>query len=252
MTRAVHACSVIVLLLILGGCGARKPIGAGPDVVFVVPGVAGDGLGYNGLIRALRDADPGTVRVFAWGAPKPLFFANFSSASIHDRAEVGLAEQIDAWRCENPGARVLLVGHSAGCGVILGALPRLTTADPVNEVVLLAPSVSPGYDLAPAMQRVSGSVHVFFSERDTLFLKWRTGNFGTYDRIRTPAAGHLGFDASKLPADLRPRLVQHPHDPQWQRLKNNGGHFGALSEPFARERVTPLLRPSRSSEASLD
>ena len=54
-----------------------------------------------------------------------------------------------AWR-RSPGCRRIdLIGHSAGGGVILGALRRLPADVPVDRVVLLSPSVSPGYELPP-------------------------------------------------------------------------------------------------------
>lgn len=240
----------LIMLSILIGCGARAPISAGPDVVFVVPGVSGDSGRYNGLVRALSQQDDASVEVVAWGAPAVFFFMNFSDKSIHDRAESELAKRIDDWHSANPVARMDLIGHSAGCGVILGALPRVQQSVQINDVVLLAPSVSPTYDLEPALARVEGTMHFFASDRDTLFLKWRTGTFGTYDRVKTPAAGNLGFVLTSLPEGYRARLVQHRYDPSWKSFGNDGGHFGTLSQSFVQEVLIPLLRTSQSSEAN--
>jgi alpha-beta hydrolase superfamily lysophospholipase len=151
------------------------------------------------------------------------------------------------WRAEHPTARIDIIAHSAGSGVTLGALPRLQP-EQVDTVILLAASVSPTYDLAPAMARISGPLHAFVSAGDQTFLEWRTGTFGTYDNVKTPAAGNRGF--ATLPAGA----VQHRYDPSWRSLGNAGDHFGTLARPFARDIIAPLLfepaprpAPSRSS-----
>jgi hypothetical protein len=226
------------LLLLVGSIffcagGCARSSAAGDDAVFVVHGVGGAGAS-GGLVNALKR--PGrSVRSFEWGAPAPLFALNFSSKSVHDRAEMALSKAITNWHREHPNGRVDLVGHSAGCGVILGALPRLDFD--VGTVILLAPSVSPGYDLHAALAKIDGRLHVFHSDRDTTFLKWRTGNFGTYDRVKTPAAGNLGFEGN-YPAD---KVIQHPYDPAWEKFGNDGGHFGPVNKGFVDAVVEPLL-----------
>lgn len=228
---------VISFLLAAGAMGcASSPNSSDPDVIFLVPGVGGAG-GYSSLIRAISDDGRQQVQVFGWGAPLPLFFLNFSWQSIHDDAEQKLAQRINQWRRDHPAGRIRLLGHSAGCGVALGALGRLGDGR-VGNVVLLQPSVSPGYDLRPALAHMDGVLHVFYSDRDTTFLSWRTGHFGTYDRVKTRAAGNTGFKNDYPPQ----KLVQHPYDPRWSELDNEGGHYGVLAEPFARQIVAPLLK----------
>lgn len=194
-----------------------------------VPGVFGDGAWYDGIVEELDQA-AGPVHVVTWGAPKATFTANFSDPKIHAEAEAQLAARIDA--LPSTVQRIHLVGHSAGCGVILGALQR--TNRRVTHAVLIAPSVSPGYDLAPAAGKVAW-IDVFYSEHDRTFLKWRTGNFGTYDNIKTPAAGYSGF--TNPPANVR----QHSYDPAWRQLGNDGGHAGGVARTFVAKVVSPLL-----------
>jgi alpha-beta hydrolase superfamily lysophospholipase len=225
---------MLVLTSVTCGCAARSR-GTGPDVVFVVAGVGSTG-GYAGLTNALS-REGRAVQLVDWGAPPPLFMLNFSTRSIHDEAERMLAGQIEQWHEAHPAGRIDIVGHSAGCGVVLGALPRLGQATNVGNVILLAPSVSPTYDLQPVLGKIDGVVHAFHSMRDTLFLSWRTSNFGTYDRVKTKAAGNVGFCGDYPPT----KLIQHAYDERWRELGNDGGHFGTLSEPFAREVVAPLF-----------
>jgi pimeloyl-ACP methyl ester carboxylesterase len=209
----------------------------------VVAGAGGDGPWYEGLRRGTADAGINApVQTFRWGAPGPLFVLNLQDRLIHEAAEAALARRLRSWRGEHPDGRIWLVAHSAGCGVALGALRHLDQRVRVDGVVLLAPSVSPGYDLGPSLRHVNGAVHVFFSQRDKLWLRWRTGTFGTYDNIRTQAAGHSGFTSiGLLEPQLRAKVIQHPYDPKWRSLGNDGTHFGALARAFASRIVAPLL-----------
>ena len=222
------------MLCVVTGCAA-EPHAAGPPptrTTLVVCGVFGDGPWYDGLRAAVADSGS-AVETVRWGLPKPLFVGNFSGRGVHDAAEADLAKKIDA-----TAGPLDLIGHSAGCGVILGALAK--SHRDVGRVVLIAPSVSPGYDVRPALAR-SNVVHVFYSDRDTFFLKWRCGTFGTYDAVKTPAAGYGGFTATD------PNLVQHAYDPAWASLGNNGGHAGGTAGGFVRKIVVPILVPSPDS-----
>ena len=213
------------------------------DVIFLVHGAGGPGHEYRSLIAGLRDAGvESPVQVVEWGAPPPLFFLNFQSQSIHNRAERDLAERIGNWRRQRPESRIDLIGHSAGGGVVLGALGRLNPEVSVDTVVLLAPSVSPGYELAPALAHLRGPLHVFHSDRDRLFLSWRTSTFGTYDNVRTKAAGNVGFSLASLSIGEARQVEQHPYDSRWSQHDNDGGHFGTLSRDFANRIVAPVLQ----------
>jgi pimeloyl-ACP methyl ester carboxylesterase len=246
--------SLVLALAFVAGCGPRPNRTAATRVVVFVPGVGGDGPWYGGLKRGLGDV---RIETHSWGAPLPLFAMNFSNQGIHKSAEQKLATRLRRIAEQQTAARVDLVAHSAGCGVALGALRRLDEVGPVENVVLLAPSVSPKYELAPSLARMRGTLHVFHSDRDTLFLSWRTSKFGTYDNVKTRAAGNAGFDLSALGGDERSRVVQHPYEPDWDRLGNDGGHDGPLARAFIERVVAPLLQdvvtpaaPSRSSAAS--
>jgi pimeloyl-ACP methyl ester carboxylesterase len=228
---------IFVLALLLAGCSRNQSL-IGPDALVFVPGVAGDGPWYDGIRQGLS----GPVQSFKWGAPPPMTVMNFQDRGIHERAEKELAARITEFASKYPGGRLVLVGHSAGCGVILGALRRLPEEAGATTVVLLAPSVSPDFDLTATMPRVHDQTHVFHSTRDDFFLDWRTSTFGTYDNVKSPAAGNVGFHSvGALPPDLRQRVVQHPYQEAWNALGNDGSHFGPVARRFVAEIVAPLL-----------
>ena len=213
----------------------------------IVPGAGGDGPWY-GALRAELAGDDAAAHTFRWGAPLPLFMLNLQDRGIHASAEKKLARRLADWRRQNPAGRLALVAHSAGCGVVLGALAQLDEGMQVDRVVLLAPSVSPGYDLSPALDHIGEELHIFHSDRDRTWLHWRTSTFGTYDNIKTPAAGHGGFTSiDQLDPDRRRNVFQHAYDPAWADLGNDGDHAGALSRPFVHDVLKELVRPTRRS-----
>ena len=228
------------------GCSS-SPKWDGDDVVILVTGASGNGPWYGGIRKALL-AEEGQserrIHTYRWGAPLPLFVFNFQDRGIHQRAEKALARGLIEWRAAHPDGRIQLVGHSAGSGVILGALSRLDQMAPqvkVERVLLLAPSVSAAYDLTPALSHISGQLHVFHSDRDDVHLNWRANTFGTYDNLRMTAAGNAGFTAGNLPDNARARLVQHPYDVKWSEFGHDGGHWGSVDERFAAQVLRPLL-----------
>ncbi|MBC7784693.1 MAG: alpha/beta hydrolase [Burkholderiales bacterium] len=223
------------MLWLAGGCAARPAQVVSDRLTIVVPGVFGDFGAYDGLVSAVAK-DGGTAEVFTWGAGKAAFFQNFSDKSTHTEAELRLASRLTL--LPKRVKEIRLIGHSAGCGVVLGALAN--TERHVQTVILLAPSVSPGYDLRSAMRHV-GMMHVFHSDRDTLFLNWRTSKFGTYDRIKTPAAGFGGFVLGKPISNSPSRLVQHPYQDGWKSDGNDGRHMGTLAKRFVEKVLLPLL-----------
>jgi pimeloyl-ACP methyl ester carboxylesterase len=243
-----RAWTLIAALLIGCSSGSR---GVAPGTVILVPGVGGDGLAYRNVVPALRACgDDRTVESFRWGAPGPAFFLNFSNAGIHGRAERALADRLATIRHERPGERLDLVAHSAGGGVVLGALARLPEGVRVDRVVLIHPSVSPTYPLDASLARAD-RVELFCSDRDTTFLSWRTSTFGTYDNVKSRAAGNAGF------ASEHPQLTTHRYDASADaKLGHDGGHFGALARDFLASRVAPLIAvPSaagRGDVASMD
>ena len=103
-----------------------------------------------------------------------------------------LAREARQWQSRYPGSRICFVGQSAGCAVLLLAAAAMP-ADSVDRVVLLAPSVSSGYDLKPALRATREGIDVFYSERDWFVLGLGMAFSGTTDGQLPPVAGRVGF-----------------------------------------------------------
>ena len=89
-------------------------------------------------------------------------------------------------------------------------------------------------------------VVVFWSPFDVLILGAGTWVFGTVDRVRSVAAGLVGF---QVPADLNDSdqaQYQKLRQIRWTRemvaAGNFGGHAGTDNPAFLRKYVVPLLR----------
>ena len=158
-----------------------------------------------------------------------------------------LAGCVLAHREANPGDRIVLVGHSAGAAVVLAAAERLPPGS-VDRIVLLAPAVSAGYDLAPALRCAREGVDSFHSPRDGVLSTFVVA-FGTADRRWQASGGWFGFHppaAHVGEEDLSAKLRQHPWSAYLRQSGNFGGHFRSCSIGHLREQVLPLICPGVS------
>ena len=254
MSCAKWFAAALLLLsgLSLSGCRSYEAAvtTSATSTVLIVNGADGPGPWYNSLVEGLKQGGAADrIERVNWGAPW-LVWPNLSFTPLHTAAEKRLVARIDRYRKQSPEGSITLVGHSAGCGVILDALKRLPEGTKVENVILLAPAVSNGYDVAPAIPHVEGRLHVFYSGRDQLLLRFSTRLTGTYDHVWTGAAGFEGF-TDQLPADLAARFEQHAYQPEWKALGHNGGHFGYRSPAFAASVLAPLAAAGSSLEPYL-
>jgi pimeloyl-ACP methyl ester carboxylesterase len=155
-----------------------------------------------------------------------------------------LAARIATLRQEHPEWDIYLVGHSAGCTVVLSAGANLPP-NTVKRIVLLAPSVSADYDLRPALRSSRDGIDVFFSPRDVFYLGVGIALTGTADRRwSSPAAGRTGFRPiveNCQDAPLYSKLRQHGWDPCVEWTGNRGGHYDAYKSAYLRSYVLPLF-----------
>jgi len=215
-------------------------------LVLISDGVGGFDLTSFGLRHVVgRRGGPQLVRGVPWGHGWGRWHADLSNVANHRTRSRVLAERVMAWRGDHPGASVFLVGKSGGTGIVVGALEALPEGA-VEAVVLLAPAISPGYDLSKALRAVGRELVVFWSPLDVFTLGVGTLLFGTIDRVHTVAAGLVGF---RPPAHLDDeghrqyaKLRQVRWRPEMVSLGNFGGHIGTDNPAFLREHVLPLLR----------
>jgi pimeloyl-ACP methyl ester carboxylesterase len=172
----------------------------------------------------------------------------------HEDQSSEVARMIETHVRENPNQKIVLSGHSAGTGIAVWALEKLPDDVMIDDLVMVASALSPQYDLSKALRHVRHRAYAFNSKLDVLILSIGTRGFGTVDRIKTDAAGCIGF---VMPAggdaQQYAKLAQYPYDPDWLRFRNAGEHIGPMMTSFSKNVVARVLLgrplPLRASTA---
>jgi pimeloyl-ACP methyl ester carboxylesterase len=251
----MRTCFLPCLLLMLTGCSAsgyrtdnyRTALPPGTPlqgVVFVANGSGDYRTVSTNLSRVVAETGtPLQIETVVWSHGTGRFLTDHMDHDNHLVEGERLAAQIAAYSKTCPGRKVYLVGHSAGCAVVLAAAEKLPP-DSVDRTILLAPSVCTGYDLRPALRTSRGGIDAFTSEEDRVILGLGMKIVGTAERRCRTAAGQHGFKpVIDCPADavLYERLRQHPWDPILAWSGNGGGHYGSNEVGYMRAYILPLL-----------
>ncbi|MDW8241605.1 MAG: alpha/beta hydrolase [Thermogemmata sp.] len=214
-------------------------------LVWIVDG-AGDlkgcsnAIGYANAVRG----QPLEVVVFPWSHGYRRLLRDQIDGEHARRQGVRLAQAILERKAREPDRRVVLIAHSAGCAVALGAGDVLPP-NSVDRIILLAPSVSTGYDLRPTLQAAKEGVDVFCSKRDWVALGFVVRVVGTTDNFWSgAAAGRWGFRQARLAWQdplIASRLRQHFWSPELAWTGHTGGHHGMHAPGFIHTFLWPLI-----------
>lgn len=224
------------------------PPHGGPDtrpVVWVVDG-AGD---LRGCSTGMRNANllagnPLDLTAFAWSHGYGRVLMDQVDRTHAREQGARLAARVWERREWEPTRRTVIVAHSAGSAVALAATEALPP-DAIDRLILLAPSVSSGYDVRPALLASREGVDVFCSKKDWVALGFAVRMVGTADRVWSgPAAGRHGFKSkgSSMPAEPdAAKLRQHfwSADVAW--TGHTGGHHGMHAPTFVQTYLFPLI-----------
>jgi hypothetical protein len=188
------------------------------------------------------------VEVYPWGHGFGRWLADLTDVANRDAKARLIAEMVKSFKTAQPLGSVFLVAKSGGSGVVVKALEALEE-NAVERVILLAPALSPTYNLGQALRAVRQELVVFWSPLDVFILGLGTLVFGTIDRVRTTGAGLVGFVAPSPvdPRERRDNLYTKVRQIRWRPAMMTtgycGGHFGTDSPLFLKKYVVPLLRP---------
>jgi hypothetical protein len=210
-------------------------------LVWVVDG-AGDLRGCSNAVTQanLLAGTPVEVVTFNWShGHRRLLMDQIDAGHAREQGK-RLAALVRERQLREPGRRVVIVSHSAGCAVALAAGDVLPP-DSVDRIVLLAPSVSVGYDLRPTIRAAREGVDVFCSKKDWVALGFVTRIVGTTDRFGAAAAGRNGFRADTVDGQDVPLLRQHFWTPDVAWSGHTGGHHGMYSPTFLHHYLFPLV-----------
>jgi pimeloyl-ACP methyl ester carboxylesterase len=244
-----------VLCLPAAGCAGFRFDLKEPPPPRTIQGVvfAADGAGgWEATSQSLRWAVyqeqlPLQVETFRWSHGQGLFLLDQTSYGHAEEEGRLLAQRIAGVRARFPDFPVSLVGHSAGAAVVLAAAEALPPGS-VEHIVLLAPSVSAGYDLRAALRGTRYGIDVFCSKRDWFYLGLGTTLVGNADRVWGSSAGRSGFRPileNQEDAALYGKLREHPWDPCIEWTGNHGGHYGGYQVNYLRAYILPILTNRR-------
>ncbi|MEA2710241.1 MAG: hypothetical protein QOF78_2842 [Phycisphaerales bacterium] len=242
----------LALLAALAGCASDHAAVAAtattqpatqPTALHIhLPGIGGYRGVDRGMLRGLREAGyTPRIRAFDWTG-EDAGLAALVATRRHRDESTRLAAMIADELRTNPGTQINISTHSAGAGIIAWALEQLPPDVQIDTLLLIAPALSPQYDLSRALTHVRGKAYVIYSPYDTAVLGIGTQMFGTVDGLKVEAAGKVGFTAPpKADKQQYEKLVQIPYRSAWIKLGNIGDHIGGLSRPFSRAILEPLL-----------
>ena len=242
--------------------------------VIVLPGIEGYSRWNRGIVRGLVAAGvPFGMEIHDWTYGRWLSAYTLRAGHRHREQSALIAEKVLALKAQWPHAPVWLIGHSGGGAMSILTLERLAGQTHCEGAVLLAPALSPGYDLSTALSATRRGLWNFCSWGDVLFLMAGTLALGTLDGRHSVSAGACGFRWSRRTAP--PTSARNPEHPSgsespapllslpplteihWRRemlrCGNFAGHFGCVNQRFVRDWVAPILLglalPSEQSAA---
>ena len=197
----------------------------------------------------------GDLQIYDWTEHDIGLNALLAFERNHNEAKL-IARMITDRFDSDPTAPIYLSCHSGGGGLAVWALEALPPRVRIESLVMIAPALSPGYDLSNALRHVSGKAYVLCSTEDSLVLGFGCRTMGTIDGIKTDAAGRVGF-VMPIGCDAHQydKLISVPYNPEWIRLGNTGNHIGAMDYHFSELVLAPLvlsgtLPPATSAEVA--
>jgi len=250
------ACAVAAgaFLLAVAGCGPDRETYVTDErldhgLVVSLDGVGGLNWGTRWLRKGLDEAGvKAAIVIYDWSkGPGGMFVGDLMDASRNRAVAQDLARTVSTYTAAMPERPVTLIGHSGGAAVVVWALEAMPERCQVDRVVLLAPALTPDYDLSPALARVAKRMYVMHSPADVGLMAAGTAVFGTMDGRHSVSAGLKGFEVPAEVADRRQyaKVRQVRWTPDLVKSGHLGGHMGWTTTRFARDFLAPILKGRR-------
>lgn len=213
-------------------------------LVLILPGIEGPSYWNHNIARGLEEGGVrNAIQIYDWGTKVPGgMLINIADYERNRAMAASLRDHIVRYKQAHPAANVHVIGHSGGGGIAVMAAEMLPDDVRVATIILLAPALSPDYDLRPALRHVSGGIFNYYSMLDMGFLGAGTTMAGTMDRKHTPAAGAVGFKPRAGSSPAYRKLQQIEWSPEMRGYGNLGDHMGWTNPSFVKRYLAPLVR----------
>ncbi len=225
------ALAAAMLLGTSAGCVRHKSYTSKPrlerGLILILPGIEGESLLNHSIADGLKDSGvPDAIDIYDWTGTRWFMIGNTMRYQRNLRQASLVAHRLREYQRTYPDRPIHLVGHSGGGGLAVMVLEQLPENKPITAAILLAPALSPSYNLAPALRRTEYGIYNFWSPADLAFLGIGTTAFGNMDRGHGPAAGAIGF---RVPEGLGAEEVElyrdKLHQVRWRTDMLRGGHL---------------------------
>lgn len=224
-------------------------------LVLVLPGAEGQSPSNESLAKSIHESEVESCVVLRdWTRGTQGMIAYNQRAEKRNRSRARqIASYLSRYSSLNPDSRIQLVGHSAGAAMAIYIAEAMPNEKQIDAIYLLAPSLSPRYDLSTALLKTEFNIHSYCSKRDMVLLAG-TPIIGTVDGKHEIAAGWAGFEHPlRLDAKTEQyrKLLQH-HASIESGLRNvDGSHYGWTQSSFITEHLSPLIRAIESDTADI-
>lgn len=259
--RRLRLAIIVASLFVLGGCTAparlRSETRYRHGAVFLLPGIEGQSVWSREVAIGLeRGGVSSAIEIYDWttGLPGGFLF-NLMDIERNRREAQKLVDRIVAYQDDHPGRPVHVIGYSGGGGVAVLAVEALPPERSIAMLLLIAPALSPNYNLSGALRRTRHGLCNFYSPRDVVILGAGTTAFGTIDREYGVSAGKVGFktptklsESDRLLYDSRLRQVEWSPKIR-EKYGVGGGHISWLSRRFAQGYLAELIVENESAHA---
>jgi len=253
LMRGGAAVFVLALLLPMSGCSYglskyRTPERMEHGYIIVLPGIEGRSFFNANIVKGLADGGvQSAIEIYDWTAGSPLLFpVTLRALDRNKRQARKIADKIIDYQDRYPNRPVHIVGHSGGGGIAVLVLEALPPTSQVSSTIILAPALSPTYDLSRALKRCESGLWNFYSPYDVGFLRAGTTVFGNIDGEHSSSAGAVAFTIPWGMSEedrrlYRSKLHQQRYTHAMFASGHGGGHFGWADREFVKDWLTPLI-----------
>lgn len=242
MTRALTLTAILSTVLLVG-CGGGFGERAEYGITFYCPGAGNVDMGDAGIREGLQRAGyRGQVLRLTWSVG----FNPVIDQTVQPIARLGaqrLADYIKEYADRYPGREVNVVGLSAGSGVAIWALENLPPGCAVNNVILLASSLSADYDVGRALRHVRGNIYNYYSPNDAVLTQLMKFANTIDGKIGADGAGAVGLHSPHG----QDRVINIRWRPEFRRYGYHGGHTDGTSPAFVHHELAQYIVTPRSA-----